>query len=72
MFTLKAAAARLALSKSKLYQMVEKMEIGHHRMGGAIRISEEQILEYLEKTRREPSQPRERKSRPHHLKHLRT
>jgi excisionase family DNA binding protein len=61
---LKDAAARLALSASRLYEMVAAGEIGHHRLGGAIRISEIQIAEYLEQTKRErrerpdKSQPR--------------
>jgi excisionase family DNA binding protein len=46
-------AKQLSLSISKTYELVECGEIGCHRMGGAIRISEEQVAEYLESTKRE-------------------
>ena len=46
-------AKRLGLSISKVYQLVDRREIGHHRMDGAIRISEEQVAEYLEETRQD-------------------
>jgi excisionase family DNA binding protein len=67
MLRLKDAAQRLALSTSRLYEMVARGEIGHHRIGGAIRISEDQLAEYLEVTRqqmkraRDEPKPRQRK-----------
>ncbi len=64
-------AKRLNLSESKIYQLVEGGKLEHHRFGGAIRFSEEQITGYLEETRQERRE--EGKSilpRPH-LKHVR-
>lgn len=68
MLRLKDAAKRLALSTSRLYEMVARGEIGHYRMGGAIRISEDQLAEYLEATRqqmkRERDEPKPRQRKP--------
>jgi len=50
----KQVAERLNLSESKCYELIEKGKLGRHRMDGAIRVSEEQIQEYLQRTRREP------------------
>jgi excisionase family DNA binding protein len=50
-------AERLSLSESKVYQLVEEGRIAHHRLGGAIRFSEEQVDAYLEATKREPREP---------------
>ena len=49
----KQVAERLNLSVSKIYEMVESGELPHHRFGGAIRVSEEQIAEYMNRTKRE-------------------
>lgn len=46
-------ATRLSLSASKIYELVESRRISHHKIGGAIRISEEQLTEFLEETRQE-------------------
>ena len=62
MLRVKQVAVRLNLSESKVYELVEQGRLGHHRMDGAIRVSEEQIADYLTKTRREPAAPRERKT----------
>jgi len=51
--TVKQVAERLNLSVSKIYEMVEIGELPHHRFGGAIRVSEEQIGEYMDRTKRE-------------------
>lgn len=65
-------AKRLSLSQSMVYELVERRRISHHKIGGAIRISEDQLREFLEKTRREPEAPRERKSGPRpRLRHVR-
>jgi excisionase family DNA binding protein len=42
----------LKLSRSKVYALVEQAKLGHHRFDGAIRISDEQIAQYLEETKR--------------------
>ena len=63
MLTVKQAAVRLSLSESKIYRLVSQRRIPHHRFDGAIRFSEEDIAEYLEKTknRERGNQPTKRK-----------
>jgi excisionase family DNA binding protein len=51
--TVAEVAERLNLSQSKVYELVERGELPHHRFGGAIRISEQQIAEYLAATKHE-------------------
>lgn len=53
MLKVSQVAERLNLSSSKIYEMVESGTLGHHRLGGAIRFSEEQIGAFLEETKRE-------------------
>jgi excisionase family DNA binding protein len=68
----KQVAERLNLSISKTYELLEKGALPHHRFGGAIRVSEEQIAAFLSDTvrGREPP-PDERTRRPRTaLKHL--
>ncbi len=72
MLNVKDVADRLSLSPSKVYRLIENREIAHHRIGGAIRVTEEQIAEYLADTKRErkavfPSGVRPRSVK---LKHL--
>ena len=50
---MKQIAQRLNLSVSKVYELVESGQLSHHRLDGAIRVSEEQLAEYLEETKRE-------------------
>lgn len=71
--TVKEAAELLRVSVSSLYAMVATGEIEHHRGRGlGIKISDEQIARYLEKTTRRESEPVERKSDPRpRLRHLR-
>ena len=64
MLRVKQVAERLNLSESKVYEMLERGELPHHRFGGAIRVSEDQIAEYLEETKRERREQEPRKSRP--------
>jgi excisionase family DNA binding protein len=45
-------AERLSISVSKVYQMVENGTLAHHKIGGAVRISEEMLKEYLQGTER--------------------
>jgi excisionase family DNA binding protein len=66
-------AKRLNLSASKVYQLIEQNRLPHHRLDGAIRISEEQLAGYLESTRCERTEPQALDSpafRPR-LKHVR-
>ena len=69
-------AERLNVSLSTVYSLVETGRIACHRIGvgrGAVRVSEEQLAEYLESTRRETREPTERRSvsRLPQLKHVR-
>lgn len=65
MLKVKQVANRLSLSQSKVYELVESGDLPHHRIGGAIRVSEEQLTEYLETTRRERGPaPQQRKTGP--------
>lgn len=64
-------AKRLNLSESKIYQLVEEGKLEHHRFGGAIRFSEEQIAAYLEETRQERREDRKSLPPRPHLKHVR-
>ena len=73
MLKVSQVADRLNLSTSKVYELVEQGKLAHHRIGGAIRVSEEQLVEFLEETKRERREPEPRKSQPRHpqLRHLR-
>jgi len=65
MFSVKDVAHHLSLSPSKVYELVDQGKIGHHRMDGAIRISQKQLEEYLKETERErrDETPKKRKPR---------
>jgi putative molybdopterin biosynthesis protein len=63
-------ADRLSISLSMAYQLIETGAITHYRIGGAIRISEEQLSEYLKETERRPERPRSRTGPRPRLKHL--
>jgi len=73
MLRVKQVAERLNLSESKVYELVERGELPHHRFGGAIRVSEEQVAEYLEATKRERRElePPRKRRRGIGLRHLR-
>jgi excisionase family DNA binding protein len=61
MFTVKQLAQRLEISQTKAYRIVETGEIGHHKFGAAVRITEAQLAAYLKKTEREPEDPTHRR-----------
>lgn len=46
-FPVKAAARRLGISVSKLYQLAAQHRIGHYRIGGKILFSEQDIAAFL-------------------------
>jgi excisionase family DNA binding protein len=48
----KAVAQRLALSISAVYALLESGRLPHYKIGGAIRVSEDQLKEYLDSCRR--------------------
>lgn len=72
MLKISEVAKRLNLSGSKVYELVEQGKLGHHRMGGAIRVSEEQLQRFLDETKRERDLPDSRRprSRMRSFKHL--
>lgn len=54
LLTVKQAAERLNISPASLYAMIAHRNIGHYRGKGiGIRISEEQLAEFLNATRQE-------------------
>lgn len=63
-------AKRLNLSISKTYELIERGELGHYRLGRTIRVSELQIATYLETTKREPIANRAATGSRPRLKHL--
>ena len=67
LLNVKQVSERLSVSTSKVYKLVEKGDLPYHRIGGAIRVSEEQIEEYLRDTRRDV--PVMKRARPR-LKHI--
>jgi excisionase family DNA binding protein len=68
--TVKVVAERLALSVSKVYQLIEVGDLAHYRLGGAIRVSDEQLTEYLQGTERKPGRPQSKPGSRPRLKHL--
>jgi excisionase family DNA binding protein len=51
-------AERLQISRSKAYELIESGAMPHYRIGGSVRVAEEQLQAYLESVRREPEPPR--------------
>ena len=51
------SAERLKVSISKTHELIEQKKLGHHRFGGAIRVSEEQLQQFLNATERERQEP---------------
>ena len=47
MLTVKQVANVLALSISAVYALVDRGELAHYRIGGAIRIGDEHLSEFL-------------------------
>ena len=66
---LKAVKEALRVSQSKVYQLVGSGRLPHYRIGGAIRVSEDQLLAYLESCESKDTTPRTKLRR--QLKHVR-
>lgn len=66
-------AQRLNVSQSKVYELIEAGDLAHHRIGGAIRVSEEQLAAFLDGTKRGKREGaiRESSPRPGPLRHIR-
>jgi excisionase family DNA binding protein len=59
MLTVKQVAERLNVSQSCVYQLVERRQIPHHRIGlgrGAIRFTEDDVSQFLRRSREEQVQ----------------
>ncbi|MFO0905783.1 MAG: helix-turn-helix domain-containing protein [Pirellulales bacterium] len=54
LMTVQEVARRLNISRSKAYQMVDSGALPHFRIGGSVRVAEEQLAEYLESVRQGP------------------
>ncbi len=74
LLTVKEVAERLKVSASCIYQLVESGRLAHHRIGigrGAIRFSEDDLDEFLKKSREQARQSKSTSDKPHvKLKHL--
>ena len=74
MMTIRDVAGRLKCAASTVYQLVETGKLGAFRIGpngGGIRISEQQLEEYLESCRVAPQERIARKPPRPRLKHIR-
>lgn len=70
MMKVNQVAERLNCSISTVYQLVESKRLAHYHCPG-IRVSEEQLAEYLESCLSETSQPKSPKRKPVQLRHIR-
>jgi excisionase family DNA binding protein len=72
MLKVSQVAKLLNCSVSTAYQLIETGKLGHHRCPG-VRVSDEQIKDYLDATRREPQERTTARRRPARqtLKHIR-
>jgi excisionase family DNA binding protein len=73
MLTVVEVAARLRMSRTSVYQLVESGKLGCHRIGikrGAIRISEEDLASFLDTCRVVAPARASVPSEPVQLKHL--
>lgn len=75
MLKVRQVADRLSLSESAVRNLIDKGDLSHHRLGGAIRVSEEDLKDYLNEARRERGAisttrkyPRPRKVKLRHIK----
>ncbi len=71
MLKVSQVAELLSCSVGTVYQLIESGKLGHHRCPG-VRVSDEQIKDYLESTRRGPQERIATKRRPPRqvLKHI--
>lgn len=65
-YTIKEAAAAMTLSKSKVYELVDHLKIRSYRLaGGAVRIAEADLLDYIKTSRVDTIEDRKRVDRMH-------
>jgi excisionase family DNA binding protein len=65
-FTVKQVAEQLHVSNGLIYKLAASGELEHHRIGAALRFSENQLQAYLDRSR-ENSRPLVRVSKLRHL-----
>jgi excisionase family DNA binding protein len=71
LLTVRQVAQRLALSESCVYAKLADGSISHYRLGGALRVSEAQLSDFLEKTKRERGESPARRQQPRpRLRHI--
>lgn len=51
MMTVKDVAKRLNVSEGAIYKAIQNGALEHHRFGAAIRVTDEQLAEFLDETR---------------------
>ncbi|MDA0809771.1 MAG: helix-turn-helix domain-containing protein [Planctomycetota bacterium] len=51
MHTVKQVAEQLNVSIGAVYKAIKRGDLEHHRFGSTIRVTEEQLAEYLQETR---------------------
>lgn len=51
MLTVKMVAEKLSLSLAKVYELIQSGELPCHRFGRSVRVSEEQLRQFLNETR---------------------
>lgn len=51
MLTVKQVAQQLNVSLGSVYKSIRRGDLEHHRFGASIRVSEEQLLRFVEETR---------------------
>lgn len=69
LLTVKQVADRLRLSKSKVYELIDRGHIVPHRFGGSIRITATDLGAYIDSCRVE-RQPQRKPARRPRLKHV--
>jgi excisionase family DNA binding protein len=54
LMTVPEVAKRLNISRSKTYQLIDSGALPHFRIGGSVRVAEDQLAEFLESVRQGP------------------
>ncbi|MEM6468181.1 MAG: helix-turn-helix domain-containing protein [Planctomycetota bacterium] len=65
--TVRQVAARLAVSSSMVYSLIASGTLATHRVGRCIRVSEKQIVDYLQSCQHEDAASADRPKPPRHL-----
>lgn len=70
LYTVRDVAELLKLSERKVYDIVSSGKLSAYKIGGSIRVSEEDLLAYLEDSRLVTRRTRRRPRRRQALKHI--